>query len=815
MKLSFYLVIFCWLAFGQASYTQNLPAIRIEGGKYALLDTKNGKLLTPYKYEDITSFQEGLAVATLRIGAGKAYTYLNEKGEEIILPTPKRLFPFVQGRAIFKQDKKFGFLDKQGREIIAAQYTKVYDFQEDVALVIQEEKQMIIDSVGKVFCTLPKDAEAMQTGYSDGLLVIKQLLTNELSYIDKQGNTILNLSTLQPLPTNAGAFIKGTAIIEIKQENNTYKGLINKKGEWLLKPTFQDIERVKEGFWVSQKEEIYKNEQEYRYSKCLYDHNLQIILPCMYKTIYALASPNSRVVEKYTISSDFFRKTYTLNGLRSTHFEVQDSTGKVIFPHQAEDIWITQKGDFIVKMDTLYEIYTAQGVRTGIRSKLLIGYENNGVLQESFFQDVEKEYMQKYYVSCIKFNQKIAFADVASKKILTDFFDEFLYTEDLQNYQHIPIRNGKKWIYKDSLYEDIGFLNKHLLLVKKQQKWAIIDIDLQKNITPFLYDSIIPKVSKLKFDNPVGTNRFEIAHTMNFMPENCLIACYQNKWGIIDFKGIVKIPFQFEAIRDMYFQYIIVEKNKKVGIFDYAGKLLFPYVAGHIEVIGNYIYVHQNKKVGLYDFHNQFITRRYYDSIVPYQKGEIVVFEHGKMGWLDKYGNTIFPPIYEKIYHINYASQTMKTFIRENIPPYIILKQNNKYGLANRQYKTILPTVYDDIDTGEFLVKNLIVAKKDNKKGLFDHEGTTLLPPIYDNIENLDGNPIGDNEVKQMRQNPTQYIRGYYVKITLQNKQGVFDLAGKQFLPIIYDEIEVIRNENAIQVKQNGITQKITLPKRP
>src|SRR5262249_2011203 len=80
---------------------------------YGFIDTK-GKLVIPFKYDDVTYFSEGLAL--VRKG-GKAWGFIDKKNKEVIAFSEKYDYhPFHDGRCLVKETngKYWGYLDKTG-----------------------------------------------------------------------------------------------------------------------------------------------------------------------------------------------------------------------------------------------------------------------------------------------------------------------------------------------------------------------------------------------------------------------------------------------------------------------------------------------------------------------------------------------------------------------------------------------------------------------------------------------------------------------------------------------------------------------------
>ncbi|MGS4346498.1 WG repeat-containing protein [Myroides odoratus] len=136
------------------------------------------------------------------------------------------------------------------------------------------------------------------------------------------------------------------------------------------------------------------------------------------------------------------------------------------------------------------------------------------------------------------------------------------------------------------------------------------------------------------------------------------------------------------------------------GAVDREGNILVPSTYQHVELIRGYGYeypvtffkaqTYDNKEVA-YDLKGKQVVAAKYDKVQPLYKG------------MDKQLG------------------------------YVIVKQNNQFGLINSKGKILIPITYDYITQTP---SGLLQVKKDNKKGLMNLKGKIVLPLRYDQIEN-------------------------------------------------------------------------------
>lgn len=102
-----------------------------------------------------------------------------------------------------------------------------------------------LDQSGKKL--FANDISGFAWGFSDGWCLISQTNKEGIEshyYIDKTGKTVF-----KPIPNEVGNFYKGVTWkkgLPGTDDENLY-GLINKKGEWILKPTYFEIKDFKNG----------------------------------------------------------------------------------------------------------------------------------------------------------------------------------------------------------------------------------------------------------------------------------------------------------------------------------------------------------------------------------------------------------------------------------------------------------------------------------------------------------------------------------------------------------------------------------------
>jgi WG containing repeat len=140
----------------------------------------------------------------------------------------------------------------------------------------------------------------------------------------------------------------------------------------------------------------------------------------------------------------------------------------------------------------------------------------------------------------------------------------------------------------------------------------------------------------------------------------------------------------------------------------------------------------------------------------------IAVF-HAKYGKVNSNGETVIPFEYDSIE--NFDKNAVQVFITTN---------NKKMGLINKNHRTILPAEFDAIDVRRFIYydlwKNVIPVKKNGLWGIADTLGTLTIPIMYDSIIYLS--------------NENEFI------VIKNKKQGIVNLKNELIYPFTYSYIE-------------------------
>ncbi len=305
------------------------------------------------------------------------------------------------------------------------------------------------------------------------------------------------------------------------------------------------------------------------------------------------------------------------------------------------------------------------------------------------------------------------------------------------------------------------------------------------------------------------------------------IASINNKWGAVDFKGKVKIPFEYDELYGGYSYLMTVSKNGKYGFIDKTGKIHIPLIydnadelhEGRAQVLLNdSIFIINTKgkrlNIPLETYENFTIFNMVVSDV-------IMVEINWKYAMVEKSGKVLTPFKYCHIkptYHDLIEAAT-KLRVSEGWCSAITYSGQ---GVLNHKGEEVIPTIYDDVYVlpdaklvettkglnyflydlrGNQLMKSkdyidvkqltdtLFEISSENLTGIVNKEGKIIIPPIYNDSHFL-------------------YQRLFQVRFTENetNKYKLFDITGKPVIPFSCQKMAVAKNGTIMIKKDNQST---------
>lgn len=669
----------------------------------------------------------------------------------------KELNPLGNGLAIVaNRDYKLGLIDSNANEIIPCLYHAFGELREDMMLIEKDKLMGCVNSQGKIIlpceyqkiylapCDLPTiykgDVPPSPCGgrFPKHLLMVQK--NQAWAYMDSLGKVVI--------PFDFDSI--GMPEIQLGKRHyirvwkNKKMGLWDLDGKEVLACKYDRIERVqtyqlrtfengKEGLFnliatksiPSKYEKITLLSNKYSAAKlkgkwgCM-DKNDKVLIPFVYDSLV------------------YYEESKIFVGKKTGKWGLISEKGKIILPCKYE---------LLQSIESTGKYWAASTTNKG---KLALMRQEGKWLSNEKYQQIR---VLGSGVFEARENNLITLINSSGKVLITPTkynADNIRYLE--QN-KTIVVKLNQKWgligingeKYIDFLYDAIDIsLDNQYYIASKNGKWGFLD-KMGNVVTPFVYDDI-----------PMQTYTY-------------YTASINGKIGLCDAKGKMLIPFQYE--KDGFFYHgkdeVSISKNGKWGIMDINQKEIVPCVYESnnksmeylallkisqrhntklpkydslsylsLSINESYYSVLKNKKWGLYDSAFNEIMPCRYDKIIKTDTSQYAsVVNEGKMGLISLANHTwkeIYPCIYTNIgllnnnHNILYTSDeynhnsfillpTKKSIISgKNLgfftetADYLILQQENKYGIINKKGELCLP-LRKNCNRFNMLTKNKMV----------------------------------------------------------------------------------------------------------
>ncbi len=261
------------------------------------------------------------------------------------------------------------------------------------------------------------------------------------------------------------------------------------------------------------------------------------------------------------------------------------------------------------------------------------------------------------------------------------FVDGYKYVDPTKRENYFILRNIKGDGYETGLYhkynntvviptvyDTLNYISDDRILACKNDKYGLINIK-QKEIIPFEYDYL------------------------DYINDNFIIAINEEgKHGVININNEVKLTFEYDDISNLHKtnDYLIISKNNKFGLVETADtEIVIPLEYDNIEYPGNELAVAlKDGQMGVIDVRHKIVVPFIYDSIM-YNDNGFIVFKDDLSGFLSKEGKIVLPVKYNNI-----------SEIKDGYITAVINYGNDehKYVVYNMKGDEIVPPIYDYID---------------------------------------------------------------------------------------------------------------------
>ncbi len=260
--------------------------------------------------------------------------------------------------------------------------------------------------------------------------------------------------------------------------------------------------------------------------------------------------------------------------------------------------------------------------------------------------------------------------------------------------------------------------------------------------------------------------------------------------GFIDKNGMEVVPCKYNGIYGMLNGYYCAEYNQKYGFLDSKGNVAVPfeYEYAHYNFSGGLAAVKKNGKWGFVDKNGKLVIECQYDRVSDFQNGRALAAKNGEVFFVDKNGSRLFKVMNLDGYNngsylrLDCAGGLYSIYHNDNRDngnhQSVTVDKNGKIWNPGYDYVGLL-----DYKTMESRREPLFGAVRGDKLGLIDRSGNEVVPlGKYDGFD--DDIAIG-------------------FKVSKNGKWGCLDLRGKEVVPCEYDNAWMF-SKNLAQVKKDG-----------
>lgn len=275
-------------------------------------------------------------------------------------------------------------------------------------------------------------------------------------------------------------------------------------------------------------------------------------------------------------------------------------------------------------------------------------------------------------------------------------------------------------------FDSIGYLDGNHFDVEENGKWGIYSSREDKMVIPFEYE---------EFDYCGGCES----------KGDYVFAKREGKWGILNFRNEVLLPFKYDH------EHINMRSDEWVeSLYLDGNRLVINLETGFVDTTGYYDP----------DFPPELST----GNVSPPYVG---VYQNEKFGVTDSSGKVIIPARYSGSIQLGYGKRLFST------------SENDTTILFDLSGKRVLKADFMDLEEigiGGFSGDpNTIYLAKFKKKGLYGFYNPYSGKMIAPRYTKLEGN-----------------YNNHYLEVTLGDKTGVIDTSGRVVVPLVYDALRLV-----------------------
>lgn len=499
---------------------------------------------------------------------------------------------------------------------------------------------------------------------------------------------------------------------------NEKYGVIDKKGNTIIEPKYDSIDipnPSKPVFIVSSNYDSQKGEYE---TQVINDKNEKILT--QYEKVSAIQLKDSNEQIPYEKSA----LKYKQNG----KYGIIDYKGTKITDaiYDSIESLLYKEGCLLVKNNDKYGIINISG-------KTMVETNYDSINADGYY-DEETEYKKAGFIVGLKKEEGYRYGYISSKaeKILdveynqisriTEINDDDIYLYVTKNGQ-VGVQKNKEQIIKNS-YEQIEFdKNNKLFIVQKDKKYGVISIN-NTEIIPIIYDYIMISGDKINAEKDekiriydVNGNEYKVKNITLIATSNekYFITIDENgKFGVADKEGINILDNKYQYIEYAFGNYFIAKDNNKTGIIDINGKIKINFEYDVIQKIKNTNILQaiiSNENISQIYNSKLELMLSYQNALISDEGEYIKVLSGNNREYLDKDGN---------------KQSSGEIFKNLKLLAYT---ENGVWGFKDRSGVVKIAAKYEMVT--EFNEYGFAGILKDGKWGVIDEEGNIVLEPKY------------------------------------------------------------------------------------
>lgn len=221
------------------------------------------------------------------------------------------------------------------------------------------------------------------------------------------------------------------------------------------------------------------------------------------------------------------------------------------------------------------------------------------------------------------------------------------------------------------------------------------------------------------------------------------------KWGLINKKGEYVVEPHYTYIGVFTNGCTWVQQGTEYGFINTKGEeltpLAFTKVGDFHEGLSCVKEKNKGRLYGYIDFTGKYCINPQYESASDFMNGYAIVKKNKKYGVIDKSGNFVLEPEFDRIDAWNSFVVLDEEDNEVNLKPeWNVVYKKKKAGIIDDKFNIVVEPQFDSIDNEihDGMIKVFNHCKDGNiewdRVGFISEDGNTIIPPIYDDAEDFD-----------------------------------------------------------------------------